>query len=519
MRRKPRGAVLWLFCIAPILSAQESKTAIDQAWDSILSGSTTPGRAAAALPAGPSWDAGSQKFLDHFFFESRTEYERYGTSFTGLPTITGVINAPFTGVFNPNGIPYPPAFQPNAGRAFEFLDFGTRGWLSERVNTHFALRYEQDLSHVDAGAPAQNILETFASNRRLDIVSASLELKMPAGTSLQVGRQYVYGAELAALDGAAFTVDRAPFSLTLFGGRRFTFFGDPQQRAIGGANLLFRLHGNASLEYQGLWYIKGTNSLVYRQRIGGAWLVSSFLRAYGGAPVDFSAQALYSARNGKSLVRLSFFQKLTDKDYLYDYTIAARDRGAYSSVPRLYLGPFAPFSQFVAEARRTVAPGLRIGGTVWVRRLNNTNDQSAFDTSFQDYRFDAQWLPRKKLEAFLEYHQHDSDRLSPLNATTFDDVSRAGETSVKDLSGEIGRSFAEGTLRLSGGAYYRRISLQDRFFTIQGLHQAGWLVSAWWRLDRHTRLYADYNLDNDFFLFRPDLKNSRALRLGVSWRY
>ena len=44
---------------------------------------------------------------------------------TGLPTAAGVINAPITGVFNPAGIPYPDAFQPDADRVYEFLDFGT----------------------------------------------------------------------------------------------------------------------------------------------------------------------------------------------------------------------------------------------------------------------------------------------------------------------------------------------------------------------------------------------------------
>ena len=34
-----------------------------------------------------------------------------------------------------------------------------------------------------------------------------------------------------------------------------------------------------------------------------------------------------------------------------------------------------------------------------------------------------------------------------------------------------------------------------------------------------TRFYGDYNLDNDFFLFYPSLKNSRILRVGIDWKY
>jgi len=39
------------------------------------------------------------------------------------------------------------------------------------------------------------------------------------------------------------------------------------------------------------------------------------------------------------------------------------------------------------------------------------------------------------------------------------------------------------------------------------------------RVDQHTLLYFDYSLDNDFFLFSPDLKNSQVFRLGVNWKY
>jgi hypothetical protein len=504
MRFARFGALSCFSWLTLVLAAQQTK--IEEAWDSIL----TDAQAAPSsrFESAPFRAATAR---ERFFFETRTEYTRYSTAFTGLPTITGVINAPFTGVFNPNGIPYPDAFQPAANRLYSFLDFGTRGWLSDRVNTHFAVRYEQDLTHVVTGAPAQGMLETFGGARRIDLLNASVEIAGRSGGSpweLELGRQYVYGAELAAIDGASFTINTHPFALTLFGGRRFTFFGDPDQRAIGGANVTFRLGRSGSVEYQTLWYIRGENSIAWRQRVGAAWLLSSYFRAYGGAPVDFAAQGIYGSRGGKTSVRLGFLQKLTNRDYTYDYTIAA------VSQSRLYLGPISPYTQFTIEADRSLTSALRLGAALWVRRLVDNFDQGPFDTSFQDYRVHANLFPLR-----FEYHQHDSNRLAPVNATTFDDVSRSGETSVKDLTGEIRRTFGEGRLSLSGGAYYRRLDMQDRFFVMNGLHQSGWLAGGWWRLDRRTRIYADYNLDNDFFLFYPSIKNSRALRLGVRWKY
>ena len=508
-------------------TGQETPPTVEQSWDSLLTGAIPQSHPDAALtpPQISPKPSGAGDFLNHFFFESRTDYWRYSSSFTGGPTATGIINAPFTSVFNPAGYPYPSVFQPDANRIETILDWGTRGWLSDRVNTHFTMRYAQDLTHVDAGSPAENLLETFGANRRFEFVAGSIEIAgkpsdgMWAGTSLQIGRQYVYGAELAPVDGASFTVDRSRFTLTLFGGRRFSFFADPDQRAIGGANVIFKLGSNTSIEYEGLWYVKGSNSVVFRRRLTTSWLISSYFRAYGGAPVDFSAQGLYSSGNGRTAIRLSFFQKLSDKDYIYDFTDRSRDLDKFNSLLRLNLGPLVQYSQFVIDARRSFARTFSLGGSVWVRRLNNSNDQGPFDTSFEDYRVHTQFLPLLRTQTFFEYHQRNSDRLSPLNPTSFDDVSHSGETSVKDLTGDLRRVFGEGRVTLHGGIYYRRVSLQDRFFYINGMHQSGWLAGAWWKLDQHTRIFADYNLDNDFFLFTPDLKNSRALHIGVTWKY
>jgi hypothetical protein len=61
--------------------------------------------------------------------------------------------------------------------------------------------------------------------------------------------------------------------------------------------------------------------------------------------------------------------------------------------------------------------------------------------------------------------------------------------------------------------------MQDRFFYLNGLHQSGALASTWLKVDRHTRVSFDYSLDNDFFLFVPDIKNSQVLRVGLWWKY
>ncbi|HTW66694.1 MAG TPA: hypothetical protein VME17_18870 [Bryobacteraceae bacterium] len=494
-------------------------------WNSLLQGP-----ASAPDPAlNPPQIGGKEtpaNLPDHFYFEGRTDFYRYDTSFnTGVPTITGIIDEPSTGTFNPAGYPDPAVFQPSANRYETLLDMGTQGFGSDRVDTHFTLRQEQDLTAVYPGAPAQDILETFPGNREYQVLDASVDIHGKpsdgywSGLDMQIGRINIYGAELASLDGAAITLNRPRFKVTAYAGRRFTYFSEPGPRAIGGANVEYRLSRDTSLEYDGLWYIKGSHNFGVRKRIGNAWLWTTYLRVVGGSPTNVNSQVMYAPINGKTSLRVSFAEELSANDYAFDYTEVATDHDSYNVLPALNIGTLAEFSQFMIDARRTLTERFRVGGSVWVRRLLNDKDDGPFDVSFTDYRINTQIFPLRKTEMFYEYHQHSSDRLNPSDSTMLDDITVAGETSIKDLSGEIRQTFGEGRFGLNGGLYYRRVSLQDQFYILNGLHQSGWLAGAWWKLNSKERLFFDYDLDNDFALFTPDIKNARALHVGVAWKY
>src|SRR5580693_5985984 len=167
------------FAFAAVASSNSQTPTIQQAWDDVIGTGVlqaTPDPVLIPRQA-PGTERSNSNFADHFFFEGRADYWRYGTSFTGLPTTTSVIDAPFTGIFNPNGIPYPEAFQPVANRVEGLIDWGTRGYLSDRVDTHFTLRYAQDVSSVAQGAPAPDIIETFGGNREYQFLTASVEIR------------------------------------------------------------------------------------------------------------------------------------------------------------------------------------------------------------------------------------------------------------------------------------------------------------------------------------------------------
>ena len=234
-------------------------------------------------------------FLNHFFFQAQTEYIRQDVGFTGRPTVTAVFDGQPGEIADLTGIPFHEAFQPSSDHLYSFMNLGTRGWLSPHVNTNFSFRYRQDLTHVETGSPTQSVLNTFDSNRQLEMLSGFVEITdlasrgTLAGSSLQIGRQFVHGAEIAALDGASFTTQQRKFSLTLFGGRRFTYYSDPEQRAIGGANIAFRLPGDSMVEYQTLFYVRGSHRVVFRKRFEPNWIFKTDFKMIGGSPVDYSA--------------------------------------------------------------------------------------------------------------------------------------------------------------------------------------------------------------------------------------
>ena len=407
-------------------------------------------------------------FLNHFYFDTHTEFTHGSYSFSGQPTATGVIDAlPGSGV-NTSGFPYLPAFQSDTNTMYSYLNTGTRGLGSDRINTNFALRYRQDVTNLLPGSPGLSVINTFGGSHLFEITSGYVEINGKpsdgwfANSSVRLGRQTIYGPYLAQFDGASYTHNGNRYSFTAYGGRRFTYYSDPFERGIGGLDLTVRLTDKVSVGYHGLYYLKGTNALSYEERFGESWILSSYFRMVGSHPVDFTASTFWSPSNGKTTIGVSFFQKITNNDYTFDYALAARDNDSFNTYPRLYLGLLEPYSQFSIDARRTVNSYLRLGGALVVRHLNNSNDQGPFDTSFQDYRVDTQVFPWRKIETFVQYHQHNSDRVNPNSTVAFGDVSTAGETRVQDLSVELGRGFFENRVNLRGGAFFRRINFPGR---------------------------------------------------------
>ncbi|HKM48196.1 MAG TPA: hypothetical protein VJX69_11435 [Terriglobales bacterium] len=525
-----RQCVGGLFALFFLMGANaEAGENIGTAWDNLLQNTTAQNAPDPALTAPQTpYEAGpASDFQDHFFVNTRTEYLRTQTYFSGLPTLTGVVNGTPGTIFTPGGIPYSPAFQSSTNVMYNFMNWGTRGWISDRVSSNFSFAYGQDLSHVTDASPQLDILNTTGSNRRLQLLSGYIDIEgrptdgVLAGTSLVVGRQYVYGAELAQMDGASFSVNRRRFSWTIYAGRRFTNYSDPQQRAIGGGNFLFRFSDNATFEYDTLYYIKGTNLFRYRQTIGGSWLLGASFRMVGSSPTDFTADVMWTPSNGKTSLRVGFAGKLSNNDYFYDYAYNVRDNDPYNTFTRLNLGALQPYTQYTVDGSRAINSKLRLGGALWLRWLVKPINVGPFDTSFSDYRANAQIFPGGRYDLFAGYHI----RFSGLRTndftppTQFDDLSTTGETQVQDVSVEIGRTMMKGRLHFKAGGFYRQLNFRDLFTVISDAHDKGVLGDATFKMDSKTQLFMNYGLDTDYPVFRPSIQNSQTFRFGLAWSY
>src|SRR5439155_12247489 len=112
---------------------------------------------------------------------------------------------------------------------------------------NFTFRYRQDLTHVTAGSPFQSVISAFSRGRRIEMLTGTVEVHGGPGdgalthSSLLLGRQSQYSTDVASFDGVTYTQMAGRARFTVFGGRRFTYFDDPVQRAIGGSEVLIRL--------------------------------------------------------------------------------------------------------------------------------------------------------------------------------------------------------------------------------------------------------------------------------------
>lgn len=256
------------------------------------------------------------------------------------------------------------------------LEVPRAGW--ERLSFSGLLSVEKDLDGTAATSVYKELLDSYDDRQKGKIHRAALRYRADAyGLSVTAGRQEVWGAEVVTLDGAR--LDLAPCrwaALDVFGGRRVSFYSDPDTEAVYGGDLELRPWQGGVLQLRDLYYIENSLELAVVQVVRGWGSGRGALRLIGNDPRDASAALhLYPWHEGE--VHLRYLRVY--EDYDYDFTSHDDDR-----VPALELGEQQPYSDYGVTVRQGLLGVAGVG--VRLRRHNvvRAADEDATNVDFDE---------------------------------------------------------------------------------------------------------------------------------------
>jgi len=250
------------------------------------------------------------------------------------------------------------------------------GW--DRLSFSGRFRYEQDLDGTAASSVYKDLVDSYDDRQRVDLYRAALRYQADAyGLAVTAGRQEVWGAEVVTLDGAR--LDLAPsrwLALDLFGGRRVSFYSDPDTATVYGGDLELRPWQGGLVQLRDLYYIENSLELAVVQRVSGWGSGRAALRMIGNHARDASVSAhLYPWRDGE--VHLRYLRVYQD----YDYDFTSHDD---ELVPELELGEQQPYADYGVTVRQGVFGVAGVG--VRLRRHNvvKTSHEDAYNVDFDE---------------------------------------------------------------------------------------------------------------------------------------
>ena len=192
-----------------------------------------------------------------------------------------------------------------------------------------------------------------------------------------MGRQYIYGAELAPIDGASFTFDRPGYTVTIFGGEDSPTSPIPISAPSAAPMLLSRSTPIPASSMKAC----GTYGAATKPFSGGtSILIGSLVRTCGPTEVRrwISARRVYTIRGTGRRSSTQFLPE-TQQQGLH---VRLPDRGnrhgsAQPPAAPLFWVRRNRIPSSLIHARRTIFSIFRLGGSVWVRRLDSKKDEGA----------------------------------------------------------------------------------------------------------------------------------------------
>jgi hypothetical protein len=520
------GVLLLLTTSFHVLAAPQGSgsSEIDRRWDELF-GDQAVEPEPAPEPAARTAPSSFANFADQLDYRISVDYIRNFVSFTDEPTRTLIVDDGLPLTTTPEGyFSFPPMFESGDARLHTRATFGTRGFGHERLRTEVSVISTHDLNGTSTGSPFQSVLDTFGGRSRTEALKAFFEINglgegRWSNLDLRVGRQYTQGSfnlprplGASVMDGVAFDYRDQDFDLGAFVGYRPTFFSDPKDRVVTGANFGINLARRAYARYQ-FFHYAGTG--IHSFSVEPLWEHPLQLRGsytqIDGDPIDLGVRASYAEGNWS--VYASFQEKLTAHDLEFDVFSRSPAEDSLNQNRRLHLGEIATSSRFSLDVTRQLGPLFAVGGRVWILELHDEENQTGFDSSFQDLSAHLAFFPAHNWDAELEYRHRNTDRLDPLDAVLFDDTRHAGETEYDEIIGGVGYRHP-GRFKLHGGLYHRVFDTQNRITLIEGSSTTGFFANLFIPVNRHWDFRLSYGVDNDFSVFNPDIDLQQTLRIG-----
>ncbi len=503
---------------------------------------------APVIPSLPPYqDAGRASRLGVVSAYVMLEYRRDEMKYTGNPTLTGVFPEPVP-IFSVPDAPIfflPGAFEPNDEQLLGYASVRVKdyGFENLRFSTEASFRYSGDLDGTTNESTFIGMHESFVGRRILEPltvftdISHNLTDDRLTKLNVRVGRQFIYGADPIRIDGGTVTINHPRFDLDVFGGRRVTFFSDPEARGVFGQNLLVRATSRTSFGYDLLFYDDDISHRFHiGHNIGESWVARGNFFMIDDSPVDLGFELHYLPPGANTRMAFNFLQKLSSDDFIYDHTYRTFARNPENQIRRrffplpptgdpengngrLNLFEINPYTQFYLDVYHNLSQKFGVGGSVWVRHVNDKEDRGPFDNSFQEYRISADYFPTSAFEASGEYRYRNLSRPNADQAREFDDIRREGETRFHEIYANAAYNFFNNRLAVEGGLFYRRLNLQSRLIDLDGLDTTGFTGGIKWRIARGYRLLLEYGIDDELPFFNPDIDYTQSFRVRFEWHF
>lgn len=476
-----------------------------------------------------------------------TEYRRDEIKYTGKPSLTFQFPNPVPPFSVPDAPIFfvPSAFEPNDEI---FTGYGSAtvkdfGFEKLRFDAQVSFRFTADLDGTTVASPFIGTRDAFRQRRIYEPLTFYTDVRGflsddgATRFTARIGRQNIYGAgSFLRMDGGTFTINNPRYTLDVYGGRRVSFYSDPRERGIIGENFLFRPTERTTLRYDFLHYIDNSHNLEVRHGIGESWIFDSSLFLIDEHPVDLNFGAHYLPSAGKTRVNFNFLQKLSSHDFFYDQAFRSFARNPENQIRflffpipptgevfngngRLNLFQINPYTQFYVDGYRYLTQKLGVGGTVWMRKVNDTDEEGPFDNSFQEYHVNADYFPSSAFEIGTEYRYRHLSREDPERAQFFFDIGREGEKTFHEVYANAAYHMLNTRLTLEGGLFYRRFDTQSRLINLEGADTTGYTAGVRWRIARNYKLLLEYGFDKELAFLNPDIDYTQQFRIRFEWRF